>query len=126
MPRQRNRKWCHGNISVPVAHGDTGAKEMGVSMSRKDGGVLPDSGFPRDGDMANEECAKTIRTRPKHRVHLIQHMHSVHERRLGVIPLKHAFSERFESSREVVVHGSSWEVVVHVSKRNLTDPRSPM
>ena len=32
-------------------------------------------------------------------------MHSVHGRRLGVIPSKHAFSERFESSREVVVHG---------------------
>ena len=26
VPRQRIRKWCHGNISVPVAHGDTGAK----------------------------------------------------------------------------------------------------
>jgi len=37
--------------------------------------------------------------------HLIQHMHSVHGRRLGVIPSKRAFSERFESSREVVVHG---------------------
>ena len=32
-------------------------------------------------------------------------MHSVHGRRLGVIPSKRAFSERFESSREVVVHG---------------------
>ena len=47
----------------------------------------------------------TIRTRCKRRVHLIQHMHSVHGRRLGVIPSKRAFSERFESSREVVVHG---------------------
>ena len=26
VPWQRIRKWCHGNISVPVAHGDTGAK----------------------------------------------------------------------------------------------------
>ena len=29
----------------------------------------------------------------------------VHGHRLGSIPSKHAFSERFESSREVVVHG---------------------
>ena len=53
------RKWCHGNISVPIAHGDTGAKEVGVSVSCKDGGVLPDSGFPRYGGMAIEERAKT-------------------------------------------------------------------
>ena len=42
-----------------------------------------------------------------------QHMHSVHGRRLGVIPSKRAFSERFESSREVVVHVATVvEVVV--------------
>ena len=38
----------------------------------QDGGVLPDSGFPRDGGMANEERAKTTRTWCKHE-HLIQH-----------------------------------------------------
>ena len=48
------QKWCHGNISVPVAHGDTGAKEVGVSVSCKDGGVIPATGFPRDGGRANE------------------------------------------------------------------------
>ena len=53
------RKWCHGNISVPIAHGDTGAKEVGVSVSCKDGGVLPDCRFPRYGGMAIEERAKT-------------------------------------------------------------------
>ena len=31
VPWQHIRKWCHGNISVPVAHGDTGAKG-GVRM----------------------------------------------------------------------------------------------
>ena len=40
------RKWCHGNIPVPVAHGDTGAKEVGVSVSCKDGGVIPATGPP--------------------------------------------------------------------------------
>ena len=34
-------------------------KEVSVSESCKDGGVLPNSGFPRDGGMANEERAKT-------------------------------------------------------------------
>ena len=29
VPRQHIRKSCHGNISVPVAHGDTGAKGNG-------------------------------------------------------------------------------------------------
>ena len=29
-------------------------KEVGVSVSCKDGGVLPNSGFPRDGGMAKE------------------------------------------------------------------------
>ena len=44
----------------------------------------------------------TIRTRSKHRVHLIQHMHSVHGHHLGVIPSKRAFSERVEFVVEVV------------------------
>ena len=62
----------------------------------------------------------TIRTRSKHRVHLIQHMHSVHERRLGVIPLKRAFSEPVGFVVEVVevdVLATVVEVVVHESKR---------
>ena len=29
-------------------------KKVGVSVSCKDGGVLPNSGFPRDGGMAKE------------------------------------------------------------------------
>ncbi|XBJ01814.1 hypothetical protein VPH35_021367 [Triticum aestivum] len=33
------------NISVPVAHGDTGAKEVWRERA-KDGGVIPDSGCP--------------------------------------------------------------------------------
>ena len=47
----------------------------------------------------------TIRTRSKHRVHLIQQKHSVHGRRLGVIPTKRAFRSGSSSSKEVVVHG---------------------
>ena len=48
----------------------------------------------------------TIQTRSKHRVHLIQHMHSVHGCRLGVISSKHAFSERigFDGSGSSCTH----------------------
>ena len=71
-------------------------KEVGVSVSCKDGGVIPDSGFPRDGGMANEEeRAQSKWARCKHTVHLIQHAF-VHGHRPGVIPLKRAFSERFK------------------------------
>ena len=48
----------HGNISVLVAHGDTGAKEV-WQESAKDGGVIPVTGFPRVDDMANEGRATT-------------------------------------------------------------------
>ena len=68
------QKWCHGNISFPVAHGDTGAKEVGVNESSKDGGVLPDSGFPWVGGMAKEGHRKDD-SFTEHTMHLIQHMH---------------------------------------------------
>ena len=117
----------------------------------QDGGVIPTSGFPRDGGTAKEGHRKDDLI-TEQTMHLIQHMHSVHGRRLGVIPSKRAFSERFESSREVVVHGDGRgtrdlgngsrtcpernlshprysgvvEVVVHVrfSERYLTNPTS--
>ena len=56
----------------------------------------------------------TIRTRCKHRVHLIQHMHSVHGRRLRVIPLKRAFLERVEFVVEEVEVDVLGMVVVEV------------
>ena len=58
--------------------------------------------------------------------HLIQHMHSIHGGRFGVIPSKRAIgAERvwydveevdvlIAVVEEVVVHVSSWEVVVHM------------
>ena len=86
---------------------------MGVSVSCKDGGVLPYSGFPRDGGMANEERAKTslghgANTSISYNTHAF-----VHGRRLGVIPLKRAFQNGSSSvrcrgsSRSRVVVGSS-------------------
>ena len=51
VPRQRIRKLCHDNISVPVAHGDTGAKGSERERVMQDGGVLPATGFPRDCGM---------------------------------------------------------------------------
>ena len=70
----------------------------------QDGGVIPTTGFPRDGGTAKEGHRKDDSI-TEQTMHLIQHMHSVTIGHLGVIPSKRAFSERFESSREVVVHG---------------------
>ena len=71
----------------------------GCAKRARDGGVLPDSGFPRYGGMAIEERAKTslgngANTSISYNTHAF-----VHGRRLGVIPLKHAFSGRIESER---------------------------
>ena len=48
-----------------------------------------------------------MQTRASHTTHAF-----VHGRRLGVIPSKHAFSERNAFEVEVVVHGVIMEVVV--------------
>ena len=48
VPRQHIRKWCHGNISVPVAHGDTGAKG-GVRMRAWMVGWSRIPGVPHNG-----------------------------------------------------------------------------
>ena len=91
----------------------------------QDGGVIQDSGFPQDGGMANEECAKTTRTRCKHMVHLI-HARASHRGRLGLyLQSVRSRAERVRCGveevdvlvavvEEVVVHVSSWEVVVHM------------
>ena len=98
-------------------------KKWGVSVSCKDGGVLPDSGFPRYGGMAIEERAKTslgngANTSISYNTHAF-----VLGRRLRVIPSKRAFgAERVRSGSscsrvvgEVVVLATVVEVVVHVS-----------
>ena len=109
-------KGCHGGETemVPRQHPGSG-NSIGMLVQRNKCGCAKrarvtgsDPGY-RVSHMSvawlTANVQGTIRTRCKHRVHLIQHMHSVHGRRLGVIPSKRAFSERFESSREVVVHG---------------------
>ena len=60
----------------------------------QDGGVIPDSGFPRDGSIANEECAKTNGHGAN--TSISYNTHSYTGGRLIVIPLKRAFSERNE------------------------------
>ena len=67
-------KWCHGNISVPVAHGDTGTKGSERERVMQDGGVIPTSGFPRDGGTAKEGHRKDDSI-TEQTMHLIQHMH---------------------------------------------------
>ena len=68
----------------------------GCAEHARDGGVLPDSGFPRYGGMAIEERAKTslgngANTSISYNAHAF-----VHGRRPGIIPLKRAFSGRIE------------------------------
>ena len=59
----------------------------------QDGGVLPDSGFPRDGGMETSDNLDTVG-------------------HLGGIPSKRAFPGGSKTSREVVVHGPT--VVIHL------------
>ena len=59
----------------------------------QDGGVLPDSGFPRYGGMAIEERAKTSLGHGAN-TSISYNKASVHGRRLVIIPLKRAFLER--------------------------------
>ena len=68
MPRQ--------HIGSPVAHGDTGAKGSDGSVSCKDGGVLPITGFPHVGGKVKEERARnnsdTVQPRASHTSHNIR------------------------------------------------------
>ena len=65
-----------------------------MSVSCKDGGVIPDSGFPRDGGMANEERAKTNGHGAN--TSISYNTHSYMGGRLGVLPSKRALSEGIE------------------------------
>ena len=71
VQRQHIRKWCHGSISVPIAHGDTSAKRKHADLRNMldmvEGSRLPGS----HGLVAWKRV--TIRTRCRQRVHLIQH-----------------------------------------------------
>ena len=72
----------------------------------QDGGVIPASGFPRDGGMETSNNSDTVQT-----VHLIQHMHSFMGGRLGLCLRSVCFgAERVRSGvEEVGVHGTSWK-----------------
>ena len=73
MPRQHS--------DDPVAHGDTGAKGSGCECVMQEDGVLPDSGFPHDGDKAKEGLRATNNSdTEQHTVQLIHRKHSVHGR----------------------------------------------
>ena len=83
---------------VPRQHSGSGSlgryrckRKSDGSVSCKDGGVLPDTGFPHVGDKAKEgQHAPTVRTRGEQGC-ISYNMHSfVHGHRLGVIPSKRA------------------------------------
>ena len=111
------QKWCHGNISendatatypkmMPRQHiGSGSSRRYRCKRRRADAcharmvGWSRITGFPRVDGMANEEeYAMTTPTRCKYGHH-IQHMPTSTDGRLGVIPLKRAFSGWNESVR---------------------------
>ena len=105
MPRQHIRKWCHGNISVPVAHGDTGAKEVGVSESCKMVGCPRIPGSHGMAAWKTSDNSDTVQTYGSSHT-----CKGISSRSSRVIPLKRAFpggtsSERCRGSRR------SWDVV---------------
>ena len=101
------RNGCHGNISVPVAYRDTGAK--GSERVMQDGGVIPTTGFPRDGGTAKEGHRKddsiTVQNSSISFNTCIRSTAVV----LGGIPSKRAIgAERVRSGvEEVGIHGTS-------------------
>ena len=118
------RKGCYGDETKimprqhsddPVAHVDTGAKGSGCECVMQEDGVLPDTGFPHVDGKATRNSQRTTRTRYNHE-HLIHHITFVPGRRLSGYTLQGSTLERFEFVEEVVVHGSLWEVVVHVRR----------
>ena len=124
-------KWCHGNISendatatypkmVPRQRLGSGSsrryrcKRSGRERVMK--GWWGDPGFRvptgwRHGKRGT--CTKQTGTVQTYRTsHTCK---GISSRSSRVIPLKRAFRGGSKSSREVVVHGSSSEVVVHIS-----------
>ena len=81
----------------------------------QDGGVIPVTGFPTNWRQKRRTEQVTTRARCKHRVQLIQHMQTFTDGRLDGYTFEACERDGSSSSREVeevVVHGSSREVVV--------------
>ena len=93
-------KRCHGNVPVPVTRLRYRCKGEVCGCVQKMVGRSRIPGVPRVGDKETSDNLDTVQTRASQTSQAF-----VHGRRLEVIPSKRAFSERFESSREVVVHG---------------------
>ena len=78
----------------------------GCAQHARDGGVLPDSGFPRDGGMAKERHRKdnsnTVQT--YRTSHTTKHAF-VHGRSSRGYTFEACISGGTSSSREVVIHG---------------------
>ena len=68
------RKWCHGNIRVPVTRLRYRCKrEVWRERVMQDGGCSRIPGSHETVARQKRGIPRTIRTRSKHRVHLIQH-----------------------------------------------------
>ena len=78
VPRQHIRKWCHDNISVPVAHRDTGAKGGVTWASHARWWGDPDFRVPTGRWHGKRGASQGRFDHGAKLEHLIQHMHSVH------------------------------------------------
>ena len=123
VPRQRIRKWCHGNISVPVAHGDTGAKRKYADVRN----MLKMVGWSRLPGSHGSTAWQTRRNVHEENGHsatirfISDNMHSSMGHRLGGYTFEQCILGRF-----TIVEGSSRsrvivEVVVHVRFKEVLD-----
>lgn len=91
------------------------------SVSCKDGGVLPDFGFPHDGGKAKEGLRATNNSDTEQHTGITYNMHLSTVVGLAVIPSKGAFRGGMSRYKveEVDVLATVEEVVVHVSEKHL-------
>ena len=112
MPRQHIRKWCHDNISVPVAHGDTGAKGSVTWAGHARWWGDPVFRVPTGRWHGKRGASQGQFDHGAKLEHLIQpSMHSITVGHLGRYTFEASVSGGTSSSREVVVHVRPGEVL---------------
>ena len=116
VPRQRQRKWCHGNISMIRQ-----LIEMSVQKKVWMYGTCKrwwgDPGYRVPTGRRHGKRGGTCKDQFGHgaNTNISYNKAFVHGRRLGVIPSKHAFSGRNEFNEGGSGTRAVGEVVIHVS-----------
>ena len=104
------RRGCHGNIPMIRQLVEMSVqKKVGVSVSCKDGGVLPATGFPRVSGMETSDNSDTVQTyRASHTTHAFGHGRSSSRDYTFEACIFGAVRVR-SGVEEVGVHGTSWK-----------------